>query len=143
MPTAVLSTFLGGLVISFTNLTGFAYDSTDDDLIDEEYTWHSSTLWVLRVFGVLLSALLMLVSYIAMRDYALTTKVSEAINAVIKSTVEEREVSNESGGHCNHHNHYNQHQCLQHHHHIQQLIDSHDDGQYVISGKPVPPFCQR
>mmetsp|Transcript_25061 Transcript_25061/g.34425 ORF Transcript_25061/g.34425 Transcript_25061/m.34425 type:complete len:723 (-) Transcript_25061:146-2314(-) len=98
LPPSVLVAVLTVVPLSALNLTGFSQNLVDDDKISGLYTWNNSSLWVLRVSGTLLVAVIAMASYYLIQKYPLTQKVADQMNAAVQKREEGKKEGDAEGG---------------------------------------------
>jgi hypothetical protein len=93
IPTNILSSFLAAIPAIIVQLSGFKSNEVDDDHIENLYSWNSDSLWVLRISTTFVVSVLLVASYIVLRNHPLTHKVVEQVTKIVKN----RELVRETG----------------------------------------------
>lgn len=93
IPTSIMGNFIATIPVIIITLSGFRTKQADDDHIDNNYSWNSASIWVLRLFASLFVGCLAMLAFFMIRNYPLTQGVTEKINEVVKR----REMIRESG----------------------------------------------
>lgn len=98
VPPSILVAVLTAVPLAALNLSGFTENNVDDDNISSEYSYSGNSIWVLRVFGTLITPFIAAVSYYLIDNYTITQKVSDQINAALlaRNKVEEKEFAEKS-----------------------------------------------
>jgi Na+/melibiose symporter-like transporter len=91
LPPGVITTVAGAIPLVVLSFTGFHQeeDADDDDSVRGQYRWTQGSIWVLRIFGFLLSCALALYSFYLVKNFTITQKISNQLNTQISKMEEE------------------------------------------------------
>ncbi len=99
LPPGVITTVAGAIPLVVLSFTGFHQDTDvdDDDSVKGQYNWTIGSIWVLRIFGYVLCGALALYSSYLVKNFAITQKISNQLNAVVVKKEDEDEQQSTSG----------------------------------------------
>ena len=85
LPPGVITTVAGAIPLVVLSFTGFHQDENadDDDSVRGQYNWTPGSIWVLRIFGYVLCGALALYSFYLVKNFTITQKISDQLNAVV------------------------------------------------------------
>lgn len=87
VPVSIVATVVGGFFKAMIYATGFHGTGTkkaDDDYIQTVYTWNVDTLWQVAFYVLVVTTIATFIALYSLRDYPLTTVVSEQMSKVVK-----------------------------------------------------------
>ena len=84
IPVLVLYQFIIAILVSMVNVSGFKQENSDDDHIDNIYTYTTATLWILRI-SQFVALCILFAAYFYISGYPLIEKIMKKIDVVCTS----------------------------------------------------------